>query len=193
MVGNGYGLLKSNIIEYMYFYGSLNEWFYWCEGFWIVVVFYRKIRRVLCLRKIKLDKKLIDLKEENYFWFILNNFEFVKYVLLLFMGSYYMCVGEVVFFLKGFVLVMNEMCWSYCLFYRLDKEIVESCFFGVIMLDFCFVFLLIIVEESLSDKKKYENLIFVVEIKLKCGFFFIFFYIDLKKLIKCLVCYYCMF
>lgn len=192
MAGNGHGSLKSNITEYMHLYGSPNEWFYRCEGLWTVAVFHRKIRRVLRLRKTKSDKKSTDLKEENYFRLTLNNLEFAKHVLSPLMGSHYMRVGEAVSLPKGFASAMNEMCRSHRPLHRLDKEIAESCSFGVIMPDFCFVPLPTTAEESLSDKKKHENPTFAVEIKPKCGFLPTSPYIDPKKSIKCSVCHYCM-
>lgn len=127
---------------------------------------------------------------------MLCNFDFVKSVMLLLMGGCYVYLGRVILVLEDFILVMNEICWEFCLEYRFNKEIDEGCYVGVFMLDLCFFLFFLnvfLMEENYIYVMKMMNLIFFVEIKLKCGFFFILFFIDLIRLIKYLVCFYCMF
>lgn len=193
MAGNGRDLPKTNvnITEFIYL-NNPSEWFYRCEGLWTVAVFNRKIRKVLRLRKAKSCKKSTCLNEEDYFRLALNNLEFAEHVLRPLMGHHYMRVGELVSLPEGFASAMNDICRNYRPSHRLDKQIAESCSFGVIMPDFCFVPFPSTVEGTLKEKDKTGNPTFAVEIKPKCGFLPTSPFIDSTKAIKYSVCHYCM-
>lgn len=106
--------------------------------------------------------------------------------MLLLMGEDYVYVGKVVLVFEVFILLMIEICWGLCFDYRFDKEIDESCLWGVVMLDFCFLFFSGIFFIEIENEMNF--LIFFVELKLKCGFFFLLKYIDFSRVIKYFVC-----
>lgn len=193
MAGNCCDLRKTNVkIPELLCLSNPSEWSYRCEGLWTVAVFNRKIGKVLRLRKAKSCRKSISFKEEDYFRLALNNLEFAEHVLWPLMGHHYMCVGELVSLPEGFASAMNDICRHYRPSHRLDKQIAESCSFGVIMPDFCYVPLSSTAEGTLNEKDKAGNPTFAVEIKPKCGFLPTSPFIDPTKAIKYSVCHYCM-
>ena len=135
------------------------------------------------------------MKEQDYLQETLQNLDFAKHVVSPLMGNDYVHVGKVISVPRDFASAMNDICRGHRPEHRLDKEIDESCSFGVIMPDFCFVPLASSsspAEENSQVTNETRNPTFSVEIKPKCGFLPTSSYIDPTRAIKYSVCHYCM-
>ncbi|PFX19159.1 Inositol-pentakisphosphate 2-kinase [Stylophora pistillata] len=106
------------------------------------------------------------------------------------MGKEYVRVGKVISVPEVFIASMNEICWGLRPDHRLQKEIDESCLWGVVMPDFCFLPAGGI--PSLERGKETNHSTFSVELKPKCGFLPSSKYIDPSRVTKFTTCQYCM-
>ena len=174
------------------FFNDPCDWTYRCEGSWTMVLALSKMRTVLRLRKKECNKLPTLKEEEDYLREMLHNRGFAKHVISPLMGDSYVHVGDVISVPQGFASAMNEISRVQRPEYRLDKEIDESCSFGVIMPDFCFVPLSSPGEGNTRATNETGNPTFSVEIKPKCGFLPTSPYMDSSRSIKYSVCYYCM-
>ena len=174
------------------YFQDLHEWSYRCEGAWTMVLSLRKLKAVLRLRKRYGNNSLSKADQENcnYMREILQNLEFAEHVMSPLMGEDYVHVGKVVSVPEVFISSMTEICRGLRPDHRLDKEIDESCLWGVVMPDFCFLPSSGILSIETENETNYPT--FSVELKPKCGFLPSSKYIDLSRVTKYSVCQYCM-
>lgn len=180
---------RSEIASY---FNNPRDWSYRCEGSWIMAVSHSKMRVVLRLKKRESGKKSLALEERDYLRETFNNLDFVKHVISPLIGDDYVHVGEVISVPEGFASAINEICRGQRPQHRLGKEVDDSCSFGVIMPDFCFLPRLLTAEGNSRVKEETRNPTFSVEIKPKCGFLPTSPHIDPSRAIKYSVCHFCM-